>query len=85
MERDTITTKVTEFINGKFIFDQSIQLTREQKLIDSGIIDSIGVLELIDFIEATYSINIDDEELVPANLGTIDAVARFIVKKMNGH
>jgi hypothetical protein len=50
-------------------------------LIDSGIIDSTGVLELLGFLEETYAIQITDEEVVPENLDAIGRVAKFVERK----
>ena len=44
-------------------------------------IDSTGVLELVGFLEETYEIRIDDDELVPENLDTIDNIVRFVEQK----
>ncbi len=52
-------------------------------LIEAGIIDSTGVLELVGFLEETYDIEITDSELVPENLDSIDKVVRFVGAKRN--
>ncbi|NIS17590.1 MAG: acyl carrier protein [Aliifodinibius sp.] len=76
-------TKVEGYIKENFIFDNSNNLERDQSLLDTGIIDSTGVLSLIMFLEETFEVSIDDEELVPANLDSIDKIAVFMEKKIS--
>jgi len=52
-------------------------------LIEAGIIDSTGVLELVGFLEETYGVEIADSELVPENLDSIDNILRFMAVKRN--
>jgi acyl carrier protein len=50
-------------------------------LLESGILDSVGVLSLVGFLERKYAITIPDEELMPENLDTIDAIAAFVTRR----
>jgi acyl carrier protein len=50
-------------------------------LIEKGIMDSTGVLELVEFLESTYSIKVEDEELVPENLETVTNILKFLKTK----
>lgn len=83
MTKSDIATKVEGYIKENFIFDNSNNLERDQSLLDTGIIDSTGVLSLIMFLEETFEVSIDDEELVPANLDSIDKIAVFMEKKIS--
>jgi len=51
------------------------------QLLETGILDSTGVLELVDFLEERFKIEISDDELVPDNLNSIDNIARFLGEK----
>ncbi|HOJ14862.1 MAG TPA: acyl carrier protein, partial [Deltaproteobacteria bacterium] len=53
----------------------------DTSLIEAGIIDSTGVLELVEYLESTFGIKIEDEELVPENLETISNILRFLASK----
>lgn len=78
--------EVRRFVVENFLFgedDGSLQL--EDSFLDSGVIDSTGVLELVTFLEQQYEIKIDDTELVPDNLDSISRVSSFIRRKQNGH
>ena len=50
-------------------------------LIDNHVIDSLEVMRLIELIESEFGIRVDDEDVVPGNFCTIDAIARFVEAK----
>jgi acyl carrier protein len=72
---------VREFIIENFIIDTAEDLREEDSLLERGIIDSTGVLELVAFIEEKFGITVEDEELIPENLDTIRDIAEFIRRK----
>jgi acyl carrier protein len=81
MNQEQIAAKIEEYIKKSFIFDNSTNPARGESLLETGIIDSTGVLELISYIEETFSITVDDEELTPENLDSIDKITGFIAGK----
>lgn len=80
---EQIRKQITEFITTNFLFDESITLGVEDSLLDTGVIDSTGVLELVAFIEETYGIKIEDEEIVPENLDSINNIFLYISQKLS--
>jgi acyl carrier protein len=76
-----ITEQLREFITENFLFGQKVAIGDDDSFLDQGIIDSTGVLELVTFIEDKYQITIDDSELVPDNLDSIQKLLRFIQSK----
>jgi acyl carrier protein len=74
--------EIRGFLAENFILgDDSEKLTRSASLIDAGVIDSTGVLELVGFLEETYGIRIADDELLPENLDSIERILRFVSGK----
>ncbi len=74
--------QIRSFIYENFFFnDFSKELDDKQSFLEGGIIDSTGVLELVTFVEETFKINIDDHELIPENLDTVDQLVSFIQSK----
>lgn len=69
------------FILKNFYVADPAQLTDEVSLLDRGIIDSTGVLELTAYIEETFGIAVADEELLPENLDSIDNLDAFVRRK----
>ena len=75
-------TKIREFISENFLFGEANGLKDDTSFLEEGIIDSTGVLELVNFLEEEFSITVDDEELIPENLDSINNVTAFLVGKM---
>lgn len=73
---------VRQFIIENFLFGDELKLEDDMSFLENGIIDSTGILELIAFLEETYNIKVEDEELIPENLDSLNNVAAFIETKM---
>ncbi|MFI5387340.1 MAG: acyl carrier protein [Fimbriimonadales bacterium] len=81
MQND-IETTVRDFITENFHYRGEIEsLSESDSLLESGLIDSMGVLELVTFLESTFSIQVADQEVVPENLDTIGAIVSFVRRK----
>ena len=78
----SIEEKIRHFIEENFFLDGNDNLSSEDSLLEKGIIDSTGVLELVAFIEETYNVKIKDEELIPENLDSIKSISRFIQERL---
>jgi len=76
-------TKIREFIIENFLFGNDDGLQDETSFLEEGIIDSTGVLELVNFLEEEFEITIEDEELVPENLDSINNVTTYLEKKLS--
>ena len=77
-----IADQVRHFVVENFLFgDDSDLRDNEQSFLESGIVDSTGVLELVAFLESDYDIKIADDELVPQNLDSIAKIAAFVETK----
>ena len=77
-----IRTEIRDFINDNFMMGRDpSELKDSISLLELGIIDSTGVLELVNFIEESYGITIEDDELTPENLDTIDRMFEYINRK----
>ncbi|HEX6608126.1 MAG TPA: acyl carrier protein [Chloroflexia bacterium] len=81
MTTDEIEAQVREFLVSNFLFDPSAALAAEDSLLENGVVDSTGMLEVIQFLEATFDIQVDDMEVLPENLDSVRNLIRFIVRK----
>ena len=79
---DTRNVIKTFVINNFLKGDKSITLRNDSLFIEEGIIDSLGVLELAAFIEETFHFRVEDEELVPENLDSIDNLVVYVNSKL---
>lgn len=76
-----IKTRVREFIVNNFMFGSSEGIRDDTSFLGEGIIDSTGVLELVTFLEETFDIKVEDEELIPENLDSVDNLVGFLKRK----
>ena len=73
---------LTSFIEESFLPGSPTgRIDDDTSFLDAGLIDSNGVLELIDFIEEEFGITVEDSELVPKNLDSINNICRFVESK----
>jgi len=78
-----IKEKIEKYILDYFLSgDESRTIDNDDSFIDSGIIDSTGVLELVAFIEETFDFRVEDEELIPENLDSVNRIANYIQLKL---
>ncbi len=77
--------QITAFIHENFVFDDDVDLSESESLLDAGLIDSTGVLELVAFLEEAFQIEIEDADIIPENLDSIAAVHGFVQRKLMQH
>ncbi len=74
--------KIRQFIFENFLFDaDNSALDDDDSFLEKGVIDSTGVLELVSWIQEAFGFDVDDMELVPENLDSVNCLAEFIQKK----
>lgn len=82
---------IRQFLSDNFpLSAEGFSLGAGDSLIEAGVIDSTGVLELIEFIESRYEITIPDVDVLPENLDSVEAITRYVVARIearsrNGH
>ena len=74
---------INQLIVDNFLFGDENDLKNNASLLENGIIDSTGVLELISFLEETYKITIEDDEMIPDNLDSMNNINNFLKKKLS--
>lgn len=77
-----IQDQIRAFVTSNFYVADPTALRNAESLLDSGIMDSTGVLEVISYIEETFNITVEDAEMLPENLDSIDNIANFVARKM---
>ena len=77
----TIDERVRDYIIENFLLGGDQDLSASQSLLDSGIVDSTGVLELVGFLEQSFGIEVQDADLVPENLDTVANITAFVRRK----
>ncbi|MER8366308.1 MAG: acyl carrier protein [Mesorhizobium sp.] len=80
---DTCSEQIRAFLASNFYIADPESLESDTSLLDQGIVDSTGVLEVIGFIEETFGITVEDSELLPENLDSIQGIAQYVMRKRN--
>jgi acyl carrier protein len=77
--------ELVDFVVTNYLFGDESRAPREdESLVEGGIIDSTGLMELIEFLESQFEIEVADEDTVPSNLDTVGNLTRFVLLKQ-GH
>jgi acyl carrier protein len=73
---------VRRFLSENFPLVDGAAVDRTDSLVAAGVIDSTGVLELVDFVETEFALHVPDEELVPENFDSIARIADYLARKL---
>ena len=82
MDQDTIANRIKLFLVQQFPATKNVGNTAP--LLNNGLIDSLGILEVVAFLEKEFGINITDEDLLPENFGSVQNLSNFVQQKTNG-
>jgi len=83
LSTDEIRSDLRAFLVRNFIYnEEGFSFDDSDSFLEKGIIDSTGILELIDYLEETYRFSIDDTELTPENLDSVERVESFVSRKI---
>jgi acyl carrier protein len=75
-------SEIKQFIAKNFLFsDDASVVKNDQSLMSSGTLDSTGILELIMFVETQYKVKVADDEMLPENFDSVNAIADYVARK----
>jgi acyl carrier protein len=84
-EDQVVLDEVRRFLVANFLFGDATRLPEPaDSLMESGLVDSTGVLEIVDFLETDLGVTVADDETLPANLDSIENLTRFVLRKRSG-
>lgn len=79
---NTLEQEIRAFLTDNFLLTQeAIELAGDESLTRRGIVDSVGLLEVILFLESNYGIDVPDDEVMPGNIDTIDNIVGYLARK----
>jgi acyl carrier protein len=78
-----IVDDLRDFLGKDLRVADAATLTEDFPLVQRGVLDSIELMQVVEFLERTYGIQIDDTDIVPANLGTLAAMSALVSRKQN--
>jgi acyl carrier protein len=82
LEEADVRDRVRRYIQGRFLpFRPNLAIRDDDRLIRSGIVDSLGAIELIKALEAEFGVEIRGEDITEENLGSVTAITRLVLRK----
>ena len=78
----TITARIRQYIRDNFLYGGDARVSDDGSLLEAGVIDSTGAMELVVFLESEFGISVDDRDLVPENLDSISRIASFVTRRL---
>jgi acyl carrier protein len=81
-DTQTVNSRIREFVLATFPLARKRGVKDSDHLLDNGIVDSMGVLELVEFLQQEFCLQVSDEELLPENFQSIQQVASFVRAKL---
>jgi acyl carrier protein len=77
-----IAKKISGFITDNLLLGRPVDISGAPSFLEAGIIDSTGVLELVQFLEETWGFSVHDQEMVPENLDSLNRLEAFVTRKL---
>ena len=85
MDAAHVVTRTRAYIAENFLYMRpDLELAEDDLLLEKRIVDSMGMVELVAFLEDEFGIDLDDGEITEGNFATLGAIARFVVAKNEG-
>ena len=85
MDRTQITDEIRRYITENFLYTRpDLRLGDDDRLLERGIIDSMGVMELVAFLQEQFSVRVDERDITEEHFGSIAAVTRYVARKRDG-
>ena len=82
MNRNEVVTRLRSFIDENFLYMRpDFQLGEDDSLLGKGIVDSMGVMEMIEFLGTEFGVTVADSDITEENLGTLSAIASYVVAR----
>ena len=83
LSEDFIKQQIVEFIGANFLYDGAmLDLGDDDSLVENGIVDQTGIIELVLFVEDTYNFQVPESDLTPENFDTISDIARYVSQRL---
>ena len=73
--------RVRSYVEQRFPQVAARRMTDDDSLLESGVVDSLGILDLASFIESEFKVQLEDEEMSPENFDSIESITQFVSRK----
>ena len=76
--------RIRAFVRENFLYMRpDFELADNDRLLERGVVDSLGVVEMVQFVEEEFGVDVGEDEISEANLGSLEAIARFVCGKQS--
>jgi acyl carrier protein len=84
LDHSSVAPELREFLARNFLFtDQGLSCGDDASLLAEGVIDSLGIIEVVAFVEKRFAIKVADQELLPDNFDSVNKLTAFITRKLS--
>ena len=83
MSTEQIEAEIREFLINNFIFDPSVRLDAKDSLMENGVVDSTGILEVLMWVESNFGVHVEDSEVLPENFDSIGNMTQYVLRKQS--
>jgi acyl carrier protein len=83
-QHQEVVRRIRAFVESKFSLARSRKISNDYALLENGVVDSLGVLDLVAFIEEEFHLTVADDDLVPDNFQSIERIASFVRARTKG-
>ena len=73
--------KIRAFLLNRFPAAANLDLDGDESLLDSGVVDSLGILDVVAFLEEEFSLEVEDDDLAPENFDSLGALEKFVAER----
>ncbi|HKQ60685.1 MAG TPA: acyl carrier protein [Candidatus Polarisedimenticolaceae bacterium] len=84
MSEEAELARIREFVRRRFPLARQLAAGDDDPLLESGVVDSLGILELVQYVTQEFAVEVGDEDLLPDNFGTVRKLAAFVAAKRDG-
>jgi acyl carrier protein len=85
MTTQQIEAEIRDFLVNNFIFDPSVQLDAKDSLMENGIVDSTGILEVLMWVESNFGVHVEDSEVLPENFDSVGNMTQYVLRKQEAN
>ena len=82
LDPTTVFSRTQAYVKDNFLYTRpDVHLDENEPLLEKGIIDSMGALELLEFLQSEFGISVSDEEITADNFGSLGRITQFVMTK----
>lgn len=82
IEEGAVAASIRAYIANEFLLGAGDSFEDDSPLVEGGVVDSMGIMEIVDFIEDEFGVRVAQSDLVTANLGSVTQMSAFVVQKL---